>query len=113
MRELISRKSMYLYRNTKYNQKTGKQAYNHPRFGYKMFLKSKKTLEELLNENEIYEKNYKMNRNLALPENIPSYISKEIIQDFKDAKAEADYECLTKYFTENRLIELISQIILL
>jgi hypothetical protein len=95
---------------TLFEEKTGKKAYNHPRFGYKTFLRSKSTLNELLNENEIYKWNYEMNRKLALPENISQDIKSKIVKEYKNANSTPDYGCLTKYFTENRIIELIGKV---
>jgi len=97
-----------------FDKKYGVSAYNHPRYGYKMFQRSKKTLDEILEDNEIFKNNYLMNRTLALPEEIPSEISSEIIKEYKQSQKtqnKADYGCLTDWFTENNLFELTANII--
>jgi hypothetical protein len=95
-----------------YKEKYGEDAevYSHPRFGYKTFLRSKKTLDELLSENEIYKWNYELNTKLALPEHIPSEISSQIIQDFKSAPNKRDAGCLTKFFTDYGMFELVGEV---
>jgi hypothetical protein len=90
----------------------GVSAYNHPRYGYKMFLRSKKTLEDLLNENEIYKLNYKLNRQIALPEGIPTYISSNIINQYNTEPNKNQKE-LQNYFMKHKLFETISTIGLL
>ena len=94
-----------------FEQKHNQPAYKHPRYGYKMFLRSKKTIEELLKENEIYKWNYEMNRNLALPETIPSNISKEIIEEYKSAESKYDYNCLYDFLMDYGLFESTSDLI--
>ena len=95
-----------------FESKFGESAYNHPRYGYKMFLNSKKTVEDLLNENEIYKLNYKLNRQIALPEGIPTEISSEIIKNYNNQPKKSPAE-LQKYFTENHLFEMNARIPLL
>ena len=64
-------------------EKTGKNAYKHPRFGYKSWKKKKQPLQEILKENPIYRENFKMNCKLALPKHIPSDLKKEIIERYE------------------------------
>jgi len=93
-----------------FEEKYDKPAYNHPRYGYKMFLRSKKTVEEIISENPIYELNYKMNRDLALPETIPSWVSKDIIEAYEKPSNKQDYRCLYDFLIENKLFEVTSSI---
>jgi len=93
----------------KYGEKA--KAYDHPRFGYKSFKKSKKSLESLLAENSIYEMNYSLNRILALPENIPLEIKQQIIDSY--SRKHESRNCLDDYLIENNLFDLISLTILL
>ena len=81
-------------------KQTGFEAYKHPRFGYKSFIKSKKPLEVLLKENIIYEKNYKMNQRLALPEMIPDKIKNAIIDMYQMKVKQKNFNAqfLMKYF---------------
>jgi len=93
-----------------FQKKYGVSAYNHPRYGYKMFQKSKKTLDELLKENNIYKENYNLNKQIALPEGIPQEISQKIIQAYKNAKNNSNYPKLQDYFLKNDLINLIGKL---
>jgi len=86
-----------------------KDAYNHPKYGYKMFKRSKKSLDQILDENPIYKMNYEMNKTLALPESIPQEIKEKIIKSY-ERKHNSDYSCLIEYLTENGLFELTSLI---
>jgi hypothetical protein len=94
-----------------FRQKYNQEAYNHPRYGYKMFLRSKKTVEELLEENEIYAWNYEMNRRLALPDEIPSEISEQIIKAYEKAKSEYNYSCLYEFLMKYNLFESTTNLI--
>ena len=80
--------------------KTGYDAYKHPRFGYKSFIKTKKSLETLFKENSLYEKNYRMNQRLALPEMIPDEIKNAIIQMYLEKRKVKNFnsQILMKYF---------------
>lgn len=93
-----------------YNLKNGfdtkKQAYKHPRFGYKSWKKSKIPLKDLLKENPIYKKNYMLNKNLALPINIPGKYKNLIIDEYNRAKTEKSPGELQKYFINNNLFDL-------
>ncbi len=96
-----------------FEKKYNKKAYNHPRYGYKMFLRSKKTVDEIIKENPIYELNYQMNRDLALPETIPAWVSKEIINMYEKPNPEKKYNCLFDFLMENRLFQVTSRISML
>ena len=93
-----------------FRDKTGKEAYSHPRYGYKTYKRGKKSLQEILDENPIYQMNYELNEKLALPQNIPVGISKHIIRDYQKAKSNGDFGCLTKWFTDYGLIDLIGEV---
>ena len=97
--------------NQAFEDKHNKSAYNHPRYGYKMFLRTKKTIDEILDENEIYKWNYEMNRKLALPESIPSEISKEIIDTYKESSNEMNYQCMYDFLMKYSLFESTSNIL--
>lgn len=90
----------------------GVSAYSHPRYGYKMFLKSKKTLEQLLEENPIYKLNYKLNRQIALPEGIPADITSKIIGCYENYNHPKSYFKLQNYFVETKTPELIGSLLL-
>ena len=92
--------------DTKFFEKYGVPAYKHPRFGYKTFKKSKKDIESLLNENDIYRWNYELNQKLALPENIPDNLKQQIITAYKEAPSELNPKELMKYFQKYNLLEL-------
>lgn len=85
----------------------GESAYNQPRYGAKTFMKSNKTIEDLLSENPIYEKNYMMNRKIALPEGIPTEISAKIIEAYNTVPTEINIPELQKYFTSSGSFELL------
>ncbi len=93
-----------------FEEKYGCSAYDHPRYGAKMFLKSKKTIEELLKENPIYELNYKMNSIIAMPEGIPADISKSIIEKYNSAETTRNISALQEYFMKNGCFELIGSL---
>ncbi len=88
--------------------KTEKSAYKHPRYGYKMFLKSDQTLKDLLNENPIYKKNYEMNKIVAMPDGIPQNIRQQIMESYEQAPDKRNIKELQKYFKENHLFKLSS-----
>ncbi len=88
----------------------GESAYNHPRYGAKTFMKSKKTVEELLKENIIFEKNYMLNRQIALPEGIPVEISSSIIKSYNTVSCSRNTKELQEYFTTSGAFELIGKI---
>lgn len=92
-----------------FTKKFGESAYNHPRYGYKMFLNSKKTLEELLKENPVYKLNYALNRQIALPEGIPSSISNAIIEEY-EKEPKQNMKELREYFRINGMFELTDRI---
>ena len=98
----------------KKHSKTGEKvsAYNHPRFGYKTFKKGKKSLKEILKLNPIFEMNYKMNKTLALPENIPQEIKEKIINSY-ERDHENDVGCFIEYLTEMGLFDLTSLVYLM
>ncbi len=95
-----------------FEQKFGVSAYNHPRYGYKMFLKSNKTLEELLSENSIFKLNYALNRQIALPEGIPPDISSAIIDAYEEPPKN-NMKALKEYFKVNGMFELTSKLLFL
>ncbi len=83
------------------------KAYNHPRFGYKSFKKSKKELKNVLKENKIFEMNYQMNKKLALPEYIPQEIKEQIINNY-EREHNNDSNCFDDFLIKNKLFELTS-----
>jgi len=97
-----------------FKKKYGEDAevYNHPRYGYKMFKNSKKSLKSVLKENKIFHMNFKMNKKLALPSGIPNNIKTDIITNYLDnsKKNTSDYMCLSDFMINNNLFELTSQI---
>ena len=75
-----------------------KSAYKHPRFGWKSFVKSKKTLKDILEENPIHQMNYERNEKLALPTAIPDEIVERILQNFEQNKnATSNKAQITKF----------------
>jgi hypothetical protein len=94
-----------------FEDKYNKKAYSHPRFGYKSFKKSGKSVEDLLNENEIYRWNYEMNKKLALPEFIPDDLRTQIIDTYKQSNSTQNYSCLYEYLMKYNLFEVTSSII--
>ena len=94
----------------KFYKKTGKNAYKHPRFGYKMMVKSKKSLKDVLNENPIYKKNFFRNKKLCLPSGIPETYKKQIIEAYNNANSKPDYRKLQEYIMKYNLFDLISVI---
>jgi 5'-3' exonuclease len=96
--------------DVQFEKKYGVSAYNHPRYGYKMFLRSKKTVKEILAENPIYKMNYEMNRRLALPEMIDTNISESILESYHKSNNNRDPECLMNFFMNNNLLDLAGQI---
>ncbi len=90
--------------------KTEKSAYKHPRYGYKMFLKSDLTVRELLDQNPIYRKNYELNKLIALPDGIPQDIRKSIMDMYESAPAVRNAKALKQYFKENHLFKLMSSL---
>ena len=88
----------------------GESAYDHPRYGAKMFLKSKKTIEEFLRENPIYKQNYALNRQIALPEGIPQTISASIIDNYNSASTTKNSAKLQSFFMNNGCFELIGKL---
>ncbi len=93
-----------------FHDKYGVSAYKHPRYGYKMFLKSKFTVKELLAQNPIYSKNYELNKKIAMPEGIPQEIRAEIIEQYNTVSVDRNPKELQKYFMSLGLFELISKI---
>jgi hypothetical protein len=93
-------------------EKTGKDAYSHPRFGYKMFKKSGKSLEELLDENPIYRWNYERNRKLCLPDSVPEEYKPEVINQYKK-EPKKDVSKLLEFFNRYNLFELQGKLQLL
>lgn len=87
----------------------GESAYKHPRYGLKTFMRTNKTVDELLDENPIFKMNYAMNREIALPEGIPSYISSKIIDDYNTVSNKRNIAELQKYFTQEGSFELVGQ----
>ena len=90
-----------------------KSAYKHPRFGYKSFSKSSKTIEDILNENPIHRKNYERNKKLCLPSGIPQKYKDAIIESYKQASDERNPGILQNFFMQNNLFDLTSSIPLL
>jgi hypothetical protein len=89
-----------------FKEKYGVDAYSQPRFGYKMLKKSKKNIEDILEENKIYKLNYEMNQKLALPENIELGVKNDIITQYNQKPDTKNGACLSKYFMKNGLFEL-------
>ena len=85
-------------------------AYKHPRYGLKTFMRSKKTIDELLNENEIYKMNYLMNRTIALPEGIPQDISSNIIEAYNTVPTIKKTQKLQEFFMNEGCFELIGSL---
>ena len=96
-----------------FEQKYGVSAYKHPRYGYKMFLRSKLTVKELLAQNPIYEKNFNLNKTIALPEGIPIEVREKIINAYNEALCEKNPAKLQEYMTKNGMFELVGKIGLL
>jgi len=94
--------------NLKHNWE--KSAYKHPQYGFKTFKKSKKTIKELLKENNIYKKNYELNKTLCLPENVPKTLQDNIIHAYETASDVKDPAKLNSLFMKHGLFELISQL---
>jgi hypothetical protein len=94
--------------NEKYNWE--KSAYKHPRFGYKSFKKSKKTLQDLFNENPIYKWNYERNKKLCLPSGIPQEYKEQIIEAYHNAESKRSAKELQKFFTKNQLFDLVGKL---
>jgi len=91
-----------------YNEKHNweKKAYKHPRFGWKSFKKSSTTLEEILKENPIHQKNYDMNKKLCLPMYVPTDLANLIKENYDQTSKAASYPELQKFFLQNNLFEL-------
>ena len=96
-----------------FKEKTDKEAYKHPRFGYKSMLKAKKTVEDVLKENKLHRLNYNRNKMLALPEGIPTDYKKLIIQQYHDASTDKDMGLLQGFFMKKNLFELMGTVGLL
>lgn len=92
-----------------FTTKFGESAYKHPRFGLKSFMKTKLTVEELLNQNPIYEKNYLLNREIALPEGIPPDISQSVIKAY-NTPTQQNKKALSTYFKQNGMFELTAKL---
>ena len=86
-------------------EKFGVSAYKQPPYGYKKFLKQKITVKELLAQDPIYEKNYQLNKKIAMPEGIPQEIRTMIIDSY-NVEAVKSFKVVQKFLTENRLFEL-------
>ena len=93
-----------------FETKFGVSAYKHPRYGYKMFLRSKLTIMELLATNPIYKKNYELNKIIAMPDGIPQHIRAQIIEEYNSADITKRPKELQKYFKENGLFELTARL---
>ena len=96
-----------------FKEKTGKEAYKHPRFGYKSMLKAKKTVEDVLNENEMHRLNYNRNKTLSLPEGIPAEYKEQVIKVYHTALTDRDMGLLQGFFMKKNLFELMGTIGLL
>ncbi len=96
--------------DTKFKDKHGVSAYKQPRFGWKSYLKSGKSVQELLDENPIHKLNYDLNKSLGLPEGIPENIQDSIIEEYNNADDTRHGKDLTKYFMDNHMFELTSKI---
>jgi len=94
-----------------FTEKFGVSAYKHPRYGYKMFLKSKHSVVSLLAENEIYKKNYEINKKVAMPEGIPLEIKEQITTQYENAPCVRVNKELQKFFMTHGLFELNSNIL--
>jgi hypothetical protein len=90
----------------RFYDRTQKEAYKHPRFGYKQMLRSKKTLKEVLQENPIHQQNFIRNRKLCLPAGIPDHYKQQVIQAYHNASDTPNYAELQKYFTKYKAFEL-------
>jgi len=90
-----------------------KKAYKHPRFGYASFKKGKKTLEDILKEHPIHRMNYERNKKLCLPMFVPDDLSDKINIAYDVSSNKKNIPELQKFFTENQLFELNTQIPLL
>ncbi len=97
--------------DTLFEKTYGVSAYSHPPYGYKRFLKSKKTLEDLLNEDNIFRLNYALNRQIALPEGIPQWLSSDVIQEYKKPN-QKDLSKLQEFFIKNGLFDLVGKLVL-
>lgn len=93
-----------------FEKKYGVSAYNHPRYGYKMFMKSALTVQGLLAQNPIYQLNYDLNKKVAMPDGIPQGIRHNIIEMYNDAPTTRRALALQKFFKEQQLFEMNSKI---
>jgi 5'-3' exonuclease len=87
-----------------------KDLYKTTRFGPVALKKFLEDFEINMNSNPLYKEHYKRNESLVLFENIPDYLSKNVLQLYqekvKDVKC--DIPKITKYFMSNQLMELYS-----
>ena len=90
-----------------------KKAFKHPRFGVKTYRKGKSTLEDILKENPIHQKNYDRNKKLCLPMFVPDELADQIRQDYNQSSNSKKLGELQKFFLENNLFELNAQLPLL
>ena len=89
------------------------KAYKQPRFGWKNFIKSKKTIKQVLDENKIHKLNYEMNKKLALPEEIPDDIIQDIIYSYENAPNKRNNKELLEFINENKIFEISNKLPLL
>ncbi len=87
-----------------------KNAYKHKRFGYKSFKKSKKTLQDLFDENPIHKWNYERNQKLCLPEGIPEEFKTQIIEYYNETEDKRNAKELQKFFNENGLFDMLGKL---
>ena len=91
-------------------KKYNKNAYDHPRFGKKSYLKKQKkegfTDIDFLKKNKIHMKNFILNSKISLPEYIPDKIKKEIIEKYNE-ETEKNPKILYNWLMENNQIELL------
>ena len=100
----------------KFEEKYGVSAYKHPRFGKKSFekkmAKDRFTMKSFIKENPIRIKNYKLNRQLVLPEGIPIDIRNNIIDRYMESN-KRDLGKLSEYFMSYGMMKLVGKISLL
>lgn len=94
----------------KHNYAKGMDAYKHPRFGYKSWIKKKQPLEALLKEHPIYKENFIRNEQMCLPDYVPDNYRQSIIEDYHNALSTPDYFKLQKFFQQNNLFELLGSV---
>lgn len=97
----------------KYLAKKGVSAYKHPRFGKKSFEKKMAkegfTLQEYIDRDPVFQKNYDLNEQIVLSEGIPPALRQDIIDSYENANTARNEGELASYFMSNNIIELVGR----